>query len=336
MIIGYIDSPPDLRSLMLTCRTLHHFVEPLLYRHVRMISRNPSSVVALHTLERRQDLIPKVHTLHLAASPSSASPIPHSHAQDHKRLWALGVFLHWLRARPKRQLEHPSIIVPRILPHLTNLQALHIDLRSYPYDASTRTYSTFLPAISRLKLTTLGLESHPGWVHGLIPILRSQPALRHLSLPLAFSIPCLEQTDLPVLESFEGEAQAAAMLVPGRPIKKVTIAYRLNQSNASLFIPELGKSTAVRLTEEGSTIVGLEHLDIGFTVSEPHQGDAGMLRLISDHMSGLRRLTLRVEVGDKRCPSVKAALAIMPALFEMVRLLPLHIFQLLKLILHML
>lgn len=232
LLIAELLDEQRLGRLIQTCRQLQILVEPILYRHIRVLrnrgwpAQNPLKSHFLHrTLVGRPDLLPVIRSYHgpLIPTANDAESITSSGPSKGVALWP---FWHKTGTATRKPGLNDLDFVKRakiIFSGATNIRELHFT-DTIAKD-TTQVFSA-LGAPRGSKTTNIqslvlriGIDSPQ-----LTPILRMQPRLRHLELQLESYVPVrLDGTVLPELESLKAELRHAAEIVPGRPVKKLEL-----------------------------------------------------------------------------------------------------------------
>ncbi|KAG9019047.1 hypothetical protein FRB90_007003 [Tulasnella sp. 427] len=274
LILDKLDTAA-LSSLVRTCQQLHVALEPVLYRHITF---PPSWTYhredkLFQTLDQRQDLLPHIRTYH-------GPFLPLGFTRRLKRRGISKFFTNSRRDSPPLH-ETPMLKVAiTIFTQATNIVDLQFN-DSRPW-TSEEAYAPIARAVSALSLRRLTIFR----TTDLLQTLRDQPELEELELgAVHHGLDGLQPTDVPNLRTLTACLQEAAMLVPGRPIKKL----RILSGGGELYDPlfrELALST-MPVTELSVDLGGVHG----------HEKLRDTIRLISRTLPDVECLTLSVHGG---------------------------------------
>ncbi|KAG9011472.1 hypothetical protein FRB94_008303 [Tulasnella sp. JGI-2019a] len=207
------DDKATLRSVLLSCRTLHDITEELFYLTVTIPDKTTRSQNLFERLATRPDLGAKVHRLEWPKT--GALPV------------GKPLFLRLRGAETQVKYLGSIPMTINALQGMRNIRKLVIGKLSS--SSILDSMHLLVDAIGQMKLTTLSLTSRRwSWSNGIIPILRSQPELTSLRLPwqdkwIMRMDDILEPTAIPRLASLHCGPFTAAHIVPGRPIEKLLL-----------------------------------------------------------------------------------------------------------------
>ncbi|KAG8947370.1 hypothetical protein FRC04_010818 [Tulasnella sp. 424] len=208
-------------SLIRTCRYFHRLLEVNLYRRITPAFpwRDHRNDLLFRTLEQRQDLLPCIRTYHGHLLQRVLEPTP----EPAQKQSLLGGFRKWQSVEPINYV-YPTNQTKGfkravfILQKATNIEELYfIDSSTWPWDPFFEPIQKAVSELSLRKLTLLSCK-------GMTRVLRDQPELEELSVGWNnHGLEQLEETDVPKLKALTASLQEAALLVPGRPIERLSL-----------------------------------------------------------------------------------------------------------------
>lgn len=213
MIIGHLDMA-EKAALLATCQYLRQVVEPIQYSCLGPEDtwKSHRRIRLLQTLGERQDLLPLIRSFRGFLVPSKISG-PHSPLEklDRNNIWPNAKF----------QDEWLAIAAP-LFKQAINIRDL--DIMGALHWGENGSWKLFEELVSNMKLNSLALNSSSSEQQDFTPLLRSQPELTRLELdwPTA-QFEGLRSEDVPQLTIFKGTLSQAAMIVPGRPVRKLGV-----------------------------------------------------------------------------------------------------------------
>lgn len=296
-IVEYLDE----RSKVRVVQTNHYFrnlVEPILYRHIFLhpdqARRNPFRSHLLHdTLLARRDLLLYVLTYHGPLVPNIAA----LRTVD-GMAWLMKRRPRWYTSQTtqptyRRDLSYHDRfeIAKTIFSGTINIRELHFtDWASLSFAKLWESFDTTKANMNIEKLVLNGGASSPH----LISILRAQPRLKHLDLSDAgLQLQELQNTDIPELSALKATISDAAVIIPGRPVKKVElmwayVAHQYHPQNPA------GEALFRRLALSACDITDFT---VWFHRSWSDEVVGGILRLIGRHLPRVERLCLSIWGG---------------------------------------
>ncbi|KAG8961477.1 hypothetical protein FRC05_005933 [Tulasnella sp. 425] len=289
-IVEYLDERSKVRVL----QTNHYFrnlVEPILYRHIFLDPdqprRNSLRSHLLHdTLLARRDLLPYVLTYHgpLVSSAATLKRV------DRKPRWYKSQTTQPTYRRDLRYDDRFEI-AKTIFSGTVNIRELHFtDWASLSFAKLWESFDTTKANMNIEKLVLNGGASSPH----LISILRAQPRLKHLDLSNSWpQLQELQNTDIPELSALKATISDAALIIPGRPVKKVEltwgyVAHQYHPQNPA------GEALFRRLALSACDITDFT---VWFHRSWSDEVVGGILRLIGRHLPRVERLCLSIWGG---------------------------------------
>ncbi|KAG9000455.1 hypothetical protein FRB90_011819 [Tulasnella sp. 427] len=204
---------------MQTCQRLQVSLEPILYRHIvfPLSSTYSREKILFQTLVNRQeDLLPLIRTYHGPLIPLEFSVGLPPRAEFDK------IF----RKRRGPRKPPPAYKTPwfdmavTIFTRATNIVDLQLhDTRPWTYDEA---FNPIARGISNMTLRRLKVLRSPELLH----VLRDQPELEDLYLGAGYhGLHGVQPTDVPNLRTLRSCLPEAAILVPGRPVERLTLAW---------------------------------------------------------------------------------------------------------------
>ncbi|KAG8969928.1 hypothetical protein FRC05_000779 [Tulasnella sp. 425] len=200
IIAEYIDMLQQC-SLMRTCRYFHQVLEPSLYRHLDLLDPDlHSRSRGLHdSLLKRPDLIDQIVTYYGPIFPLKPKP-------EHN---GIPIF------------EDPRGELMSIFQKAVNIRDLYFT--GYMNWIEDYDWVHIQAAVEQMVLERLVIQIG-GRSVDVIPLLRTQPELTRLELLWgANGWERLKTTDIPKLKSLTATLDAAALIVPGRPVEEIDL-----------------------------------------------------------------------------------------------------------------
>ncbi|KAG8972254.1 hypothetical protein FRC05_010197 [Tulasnella sp. 425] len=269
-------------SLIRTCRYFHRLLEVSLYRRITLslLGRYDRTDRLFRTLEQRQDLLPCIRTYHGPLLPIilefESLPRKQSFLGMFKKRRRVGSVDYVLR--PINETNGFKRAVS-IFKKATNIEELDlIDYYGWLEDLSFEPIKTAVSTMSLRKLTLWDGD-------GLAQVLRDQPELEELSFGWnSHGLEQLEKTDVPKLKALNAPLREAALLVPGRPIERLSLVPGLgHEFDEPLFDKFLLSTTRI--------------LEFSIQRYRPWEDERvrAVIRAIARTLPGLERLTLTVK-----------------------------------------
>ncbi|KAG8947371.1 hypothetical protein FRC04_010819 [Tulasnella sp. 424] len=208
--------------LIRTCRYFHRLLEFNLYRHITPVFpwRYYRTDHLFRTLEQRQDLLPCIRTYHGPLLPTVLESPPESPQKKSlldrfkKRRKTESINYGFRPINETKGFKQAVSIFKKAI----NIEDLNFTDR--PTWSSDALFEPIKTAVSEMPLRKLTLWQ----CEGVIQVLRNQPQLEELSLGWNnHGLEQLEETDVPKLKALSASLQEAAVLVPGRPIERLSL-----------------------------------------------------------------------------------------------------------------
>ncbi|KAG8936445.1 hypothetical protein FRC03_002017 [Tulasnella sp. 419] len=265
-----------LPSLARTSKLFRRIVEFYLYRHIDLTKQPVRTTLLFRTLVARDDLAKLILTFRAASS----AFFPRS---SRWRFWERSkqAQLPPKRVNQKRYDE----LAASVLRKMTNVQVIHLD-GPWIFGCAVYEYNGIRDAVSRMPLKRLHL-SEAYMSRYTAPFLRDHPNLTYLELPrfFAFHPDHFPPNQVPNLETFIGPDEAAAAIVPGRPVRAIKVMYT---SLNSLWPADSFEGTMPLLAMSSATVRELEVQH--YSLRNPVE----LLNSIAAHLSELESLAFNV------------------------------------------